>query len=225
MVKPNLIAHELGHAIFSYLYDKDSYPTSMVLKADGSTAACVNFDEYEDLPVANGNIARIPSNSYLGGMFGEFIWNGNCRVMGIRGDMDELLTELRYIKNGKRPGGKGGMHDSEHRYRRSKSKIFEELWAWFYTDRDQWSYGGMMKRWMDCPHNRSGTVMPLSRFRKRLPETAKIFDTFVSDIDISEFVQSVKDIRDSESTLLQSRTLRKLGRRIIPDTVLHPEDI
>jgi len=225
MVKPNLIAHELGHVLFSYLYDKDSYPTSMVLKSDGNTAACVNFDEYEDLPVANGQIARIPSASYLGGMFGEFIWNGRCRVMGIRADMDELLTEYRYIKNGKRPGGKGGVHDSEHRYRRSQSKLFKELWAWFYTDRDQWSYGGMMKRWMDCPNNRSGTIMTTSRFKKRLPETYKVFETFCSDIDLDEFVNSVTDIQRSSSTRLQSRTLRKYGRRIIPDTVMHPEDI
>lgn len=225
MANHNLIAHELGHAVFSYLYDRDSYPTSMALKSDGSTAACVNFEEYDDLPVANGNIARIPSASYLGGMFGEFIWSGRCRIMGIRADMDELLTEFRFIKNGKRPGGPGGHYNSEHRYRRSRSKLFRELWNWFYVDRDQWSYGGMMKRWMDCPNNRSGTIMTVERFRKRLPETAKVYESFVNDIDTEEFVDSVKQIQESGSKLLQSRTLRKHGRKIIPDTVLHPEDI
>lgn len=220
MVNHNLIAHELGHVIFSYLYDTDSYPMNMVLKSDGSTAACVNFEGYEDLPVANGHIARIPSGSYLGGMFGELIWNGRVRVMGIRSDMDELLTGFRFIKNGKKYG-----NGEEHRYRRSRSKLFRELWNWFYVDRDAWSYGGMMKRWMDSPSNRSGTIMTLSRFKKRLPETAKVFDTFVNDIDTEAFCDSVLEIQERGSTLLQSRTLRRHGRAIIPDTVLHPEDI
>lgn len=217
-VRHNLIAHELGHAIFSYLYDTDSYPTDMQLHSDGNTMACVNFVEDENLPYADARIAKIPANSYLGGLFGELAWNGRFRVMGIRADMDEILTELRYVKNGKQRNG-------DQRYRRSRSALFPELWSWFYTDRDAWSYGGCMKRWMECPRGTTGTVMTESRFRKRLPELAKIYDRFLEQIDHDQFKAAVHDIRSTGKNKLPGRTLRKYGRRIIPDTVLHPGDI
>lgn len=216
--KKSLAAHELGHAIFSYLYDTDETPTSMSLVPDGYTMGCVNFATEPGLPVADGSVAKIKSSSYLGGMFGELIYHGRFRTMGVRTDMDEFLTGLRFVKNGS--DGTGG-----NRYRRSRSKIFRELWAWFYTDKDRLSYGGMMKRWADCPRGVDGTQFTLTQFKKRLPVTAAVFEKFLSHIDATMFNTVVDEIVETKRTNIPARSLRKMARRIIPDTVMHPEDI
>ena len=206
----NLIAHELGHAIYGYLYEPEQYPTSMSLKGTGGVAGYLEFEEWEGLPVIDGNVAKIKGNSYLGGLFGELIWQNQTQVMGLRGDIDELLTGLRYV-------GKPGS------YRRSRSKLFAELWAWFYTDRDDWSYGGMMKLWYDNSHR--GKIMHASRVKTRLPETWKLYEKFAKNIDHDAFRVTVKDIEARNTPVLYRQSLKMYGRRIIPDTVLHPEDI
>jgi hypothetical protein len=215
MTEPNykLIAHELGHVIYAYLYETKQYPVSMILKPEGNTAGCVEFEEYwTTLGTADGAVARIAGNSYLGGFFGELLWCNKVRVMGIRADLDELLTELRYI-------GKYG------KYRRSRSKLFKELWTWFYTDTDKWSYGGMMKTWLDSPNNRGGTEMAASRVEKRLPEVWKLYCKFLEHINKEAFANSVLDIGARRNAIMYRQSLRMYGRRIIPDTVLHPADI
>lgn len=212
MTKPNylLIAHELGHAIYAYLYEPEARAARMLLKPDGNTAGCVEFDEWEGLAVVDKNVAKIKGNSYLGGLFGELIWYDRTRVMGLRGDMDELLCELRYV-------GKEG------RYRRSRSKLFAELWGWFYSDKDDWSYGGMMRRWMD--DSRTGKIMHASRVEKRLPETWKLYQKMLKHIDADAFRAAVRELGQSNKKVVQGRTLVKYAKRIIPDTVMHPEDI
>lgn len=213
----SLLAHELGHAIFSYLYDTDAYPTCLKLTPTEDTLGYVEFNAGEGLPCADQHIGRIPSNSYFGGMFGEMLHSGRFRTLGVRNDIDDLLSALRYTKNGK-PNGKQS-------YRRSKSAIFRELWAWFYTDHDRLSYGGMMKRWMDCPRGVDGTYMTEKQFAKRLPVTAKIFEKFISHIDPEEYNAVVEEMYESRKQVFRSATLRKYGRRIILDTAMHPGDI
>jgi hypothetical protein len=204
------IAHELGHAIYGYLYEPEQYPCTMCLKDENSTIGYIEFEAWQDLAVTDGNIARIKGNSYLGGMFGELVWHDQVQVMGLRGDMDELLTELKYT-------GKEG------NYRRSRGKLFTELWSWFYTSRDALSYGGLMKQWYD--NGRAGKILTAAQIQKRLPETWKLYEKFLAHIDASEFREVVREINTRNKEVLYRRTLQMYGRRIIPDTVLHPEDI
>ena len=212
MASKVIIAHELGHLIMAILYEKEEYATSMQLVPDASTVACVNFEGWENLAVVDNNIARLKGNSYLGGIFGELAWYDRFNIWGIRCDLDEFLTENRYLGN-------------EKHYRRSRAKIVNELFGWFYSDSDEWSFGGRSKLWFTCPRAVRGARLSSKRVKERLPITWKLYQKFLSCIDLAEFKTVVNEIHDKKSKIVPARSLRKYAKRIIPITVMHPEDI
>ena len=67
--------------------------------------------------------------------------------------------------------------------------------------------------------------MHKSRVKKRLPETYRLYEKFLSHIDVGEFRTIVDDIYRSGRNEIGTKDLVKFGRRIIPHTVLRPEDI
>lgn len=193
-----LIAHELGHAIAGYLFEPNVRPATihLVPAGDGSLASC-SFYEYEgDFQMGDGRLSRIKNMSYLGGIFGELLIRDRTYLLGIRGDLDEFLCENRYP-------------------RKSRSKIVNELFAWFYTDKDDWSFGGRMKLYFDCPRGFSGTYMHESRLKKRLPETWKAYQKFLKCIDQDKFIDAVDKINSSGSKYVQTRSIQKYGKQII----------
>lgn len=212
MDKPT-IAHELGHVIVSYLYDRETRPTSMILKPGPSSKAWVNFDSWENLPVADYNLSRLKGVSYLGGIFGELLWHQKFNVFGVRGDVEEYLSELRFM-------GKDG------KYRRSRSKIFKELFNWYYVDKDEWSFGGRMNAWMNSSQPTRSLVISEKRVKDRLPELYSIYSKkFAGLIDTKEFKGSVNDFYNKDIKVVRSGTLLKHARKIIPSHVLSPENL
>lgn len=207
-----MIAHELGHAIMGYLYEKETHPYSIDLRMDQTSMGRANFEEWSDLPCADDNLSRLHGISYLGGMFGELLWVGYTEVRGLRSDMDEWLTQLSYL-------------GEEGRHRRSRSKLYKELCYWYYGGTDDWSFAGMMRRWLDSSYSQTGQRLYEGRVKKRLPETWKIYQRFLAHIDPVEFKAVVEEIYQRGYKVVPRKTLEKFGRRIIPDTVLHPEDI
>lgn len=208
-----LIAHELGHAMMGYLYEPKQTPGTMSFESDLTISAYVLFNHTRKRKTAknSSDIARIRGNSYLGGIFGELIECDKTYIIGTRGDIDDMLTGLRFL----------GKNNSS---KVSKSKIFKELWTWFYTDKDAWSFTGMMARWMDENNlsNMAGSYMHSSRVKSRLPETWRIYQKFLKHINIEEFKAVVDEIHDKNKIVIRKNILEKYGKRIIKREALEP---
>jgi len=138
----------------------------------------------------------------IAGMFGELISYGKTYPNGIRGDIDEFLAANRYP-------------------RKSRSALVNELFDWFYIATDKSSFRSAMKLYFDSPRKYYGYSLSAAEVEKRLPETWKVYQKFLDNIDVDEFEWAVDEIHNSGSEIVQNRTLLKHCRNIITTI---PED-
>lgn len=182
--KRSVIAHEFGHAVYCVLFDDGFIPSTLVVKSGGGMHGYVLFDEVPTRGL-KGKYSKFKEPCFLGGIFGEMVYQGTWEPWGARNDLDTFIT-----------------------LNKRKKFMIKELNDWMWMSNDEKSFRSCSNFVLDS--ERRKVTLDSHDTSRLLPDVWSAYKDFCDQIDKDAFNNVVNELCDGGVDMIEDKELMDL---------------